>query len=99
MEPSNPVYLSMLARMLATAKDRDLRDGRRAVTLASKACEKSQWHDSDQLMTLAAAYAESGNFAEAIRWQTKALKLAPYAERPRYYRCLMGFRAGQPFRE
>ncbi|HYY93402.1 MAG TPA: tetratricopeptide repeat protein [Pyrinomonadaceae bacterium] len=51
-----------LAWLLATAPKQELRDGKRAVELARKACELSKWQHPNQLDTLAAAYAEAGDF-------------------------------------
>ncbi len=63
-----------LADLLATCPDRDLRDGKKAVELATKACELTKWNDSDSLSALAAAYAEVGDFKMAVEWQKKAMK-------------------------
>ncbi len=41
----------------------------------TRACELTQWRDPDCLDTLAAACAEVGDFASAIKWQTQAVKL------------------------
>ena len=52
-----------------------VRDGKRAVREATIACELTQWNDPDAVDTLAAAYAETGDYQSAVRWQTKAIAL------------------------
>jgi tetratricopeptide (TPR) repeat protein len=63
-----------LARLLATSPDDKSRDGRRAVEYARTACEQTGREDSFCVNTLAAAYAELGQFDEAVRYQTRVLK-------------------------
>jgi hypothetical protein len=43
--------------------------------LATKACALTGWKSSYYLTTLAGAYAEQGNYREAITWQKKAIDL------------------------
>lgn len=62
-----------MAWLLATCTEPGYRDGQRAVTMARRACELSRWSDANHVDTLAAAFAESGDFDEAIRWQTKSM--------------------------
>jgi len=46
------------------------------VTLATKACKLTGFKNAISLDTLAAAYAERGNFKKAIEYQNKAVELA-----------------------
>jgi len=74
-----PEVLNALAWLLATSPQ--VKDARRALALARKGCEFSAWRDWRLLATHAAACAETGDFAEAIRLQQRALELLPAESR------------------
>jgi len=89
------------AWILATSPDATLRDGKSAVSDATRACEWSGWNDPEALATFAAAQAEAGNFAAAVAWQTKAIaRLSPgSAQRNRFQSRLALYQAGKPYHE
>jgi tetratricopeptide (TPR) repeat protein len=76
LEAGNPTYENALAFLFATAPRPDLRDGPQALTLAKKANETSGGGDPVFLRTLAAAYAEVGDFANATATARKAIELS-----------------------
>jgi tetratricopeptide (TPR) repeat protein len=63
-----PRILNDIAWWLATSPAKICRDGKTALRAAMQACELSHWTRSDVLDTLAAAYAETGDF-----WQRNLL--------------------------
>jgi tetratricopeptide (TPR) repeat protein len=64
------------AWVLATSPDDALRDGKRALELATKAAELTGYETPHVLSTLAAAYAESGDFETAKKWSAKAVEIS-----------------------
>jgi hypothetical protein len=72
---ADPQALNGLAWLLATSPDPNRRDGANAVTFAEKAVAATQRTNLSYLDTLAAAYAETGQFARAISIQHEAIAL------------------------
>jgi tetratricopeptide (TPR) repeat protein len=71
-----PNLLNNFAWTLATSTEKSVRDGKRAVKLALEACEASDYEKPHILSTLAAAYAERGDWSNARKWSQKAVELA-----------------------
>lgn len=61
------------AWLLATCPKAAIRNGPESVTGATKACELSKWKESSYIDTLAAAYAEIGDFVSAVKYQQQAV--------------------------
>lgn len=76
IQPDSINALNNLAWVLATAPQAALRDGRKAVKLALQANRLTGGADPDILGTLATAYAEAGQFPEAVTTAQRALQLA-----------------------
>jgi tetratricopeptide (TPR) repeat protein len=89
-----------LAWFLATTPDRSCRNGSEAIERATAACDFSQWTDAGYIDTLAAAYAETGDFEQAIKRQTEALaKAEPDAQdRKELEKHLIAFKRREPWR-
>ena len=92
--------LNNLAWVLATSPSDELRDGKRSLELATKAAELSAYQTPHILSTLAAAYAENGDFESAIKWSSKAVELGKDdSALPQLEEELATYKAGKPVRE
>jgi tetratricopeptide (TPR) repeat protein len=75
-EEDSDGLLNNFAWVLATSPIDELRDGKRAVELATRACEMTGYETPHILSTLAAACAETGDFTSAIKWSEKAVEVS-----------------------
>jgi Flp pilus assembly protein TadD len=76
LRPEDPSTLSNVAWLLAAAPAAAVRDGKKAVELATRANQLTGGTNQLILHTLAAAYAEAGRFPEALATAQHALGLA-----------------------
>jgi protein O-mannosyl-transferase len=92
-----------LAWLLATHPLASIRNGHQAVLLAEKACELTARQQPGPLATLAAAYAEAGQFAQAAATAQSACDLALAASQPDLVaalrRQLALYRSNRPYHE
>jgi tetratricopeptide (TPR) repeat protein len=100
IDPRDACALDGRAWIWSTCPDATERDGKKAVEVAIEACELTRWKEAYCLETLAAAHAETGDFASAVKWQTKAIELeADPKEKDEYRARLKLFQDKKPFRE
>jgi len=76
LAPKSISTLTNLAWLLATSQDASLRNGAKAIELATQADGLVGGTNTLVLRTLAAAYAENGEFTNAIRTARSAMQLA-----------------------
>ncbi|MGB7749812.1 MAG: hypothetical protein WBN75_21290, partial [Verrucomicrobiia bacterium] len=82
VDSNNPVVLNNLAWILATADKPELRNGKEAVWLATRAIELTDRRLPRFIATLAAAYAETGQFSKAAQIAQTARIFAILANQP-----------------
>ncbi len=73
--------------------------GSLAVSFARRACELADWRQVDSLEALAAAYAECGNFEQAIQWQNRAMGITSSPVDKTAGQRLTLYQSRQPYRD
>ena len=96
--PNLPPAMDSIAWVLATAPDDSVRDGARAVTLASRVVEVTGSRMPEPMDTLAAALAETGRYSEAAHLLERAIALSGQKATEATRARLELYRAGKPFR-
>ena len=103
LRPDWPEALRDLAWILATSPKAELRDGSEALRLARRACDLAGPPNPRYLSALDAAYAETGDFAQAIRTAQQIQELtrgtAQEGIAAQAARRLELYREGKPFRD
>jgi len=99
LTPNQAAANNNLAWLLATCPDDAVRHGERALRHAQKACEATGYLHWKCLLTLAAAHAEAGEFAEARAWTRDAYREAPLADRPAVKPRWEALKEEKPWRE
>lgn len=109
LDEKNTGAQNNLAWLLATSPVDHVRDGKQAIVHATAACELTRWKAPGTLDTLAAAYAEAGDFDNALKWQAEAITQFSAISAKQdgeggddpdgYHSRLDLYRAGKPVRE
>lgn len=99
VQPEEEGLLNNLAWVLCTSPDDKLRNGKRALELAEKAAQVSDYKKGFILSTLAAAYAETGDFEKAKEWSQKAIDNGREGEVDQLKAELESYKQNKPWRE
>jgi len=100
LDPNFALGYGARAWLWATCPNARYRDRKKAVESATMACKLSEWKEADHIDTLAAAYAEAGDFAAAVKWQTRANEMFADAEVLKKAKDRLElYRAKKPYRE
>jgi tetratricopeptide (TPR) repeat protein len=75
LNPEDVQVLTMLAFVKSSSPVKALRDGSKAALYASKACQLTKYQDSTVLIMSADAYAENGQFEQAVELLETAIKI------------------------
>jgi tetratricopeptide (TPR) repeat protein len=98
-DPKDPGTLNNLAWVLATSPLGKIRDGKRAIQMATQAASLTDYKQAYILSTLAAAYAEAGDFKTALKWSEKAVEIGPADQKEGLKKEAASYKDKKPWRE
>ncbi|MDD5011956.1 MAG: tetratricopeptide repeat protein, partial [Phycisphaerae bacterium] len=103
LDADNAEILNTLAWYLAVSNKAEIREPERAVELARRACELTNYSVAEILDTLAAAYAAAGDFDKAVETAEKAVQLCESPEKEALRKEIEGraalYKAGKKYTE
>ncbi|WP_425617422.1 tetratricopeptide repeat protein [Anatilimnocola sp. NA78] len=99
LDPEDTGVLNNLAWVLATSETESVRDAKRSIELATKACELTKYEKPHILSTLASGYAEKGDFETAVKWSTKAVEAGEGEVKDQLKKELESYKEKKPWRE
>jgi tetratricopeptide (TPR) repeat protein len=101
LSPSDYDALISFGWFQATCPEDSLRNGKEALEKSKRACQLSHWQDARAVDNLAAAYAEIGDFDDAVKYQTQAINMkGVYAfNRKEMQKRLELYRQHKPYRK
>jgi tetratricopeptide (TPR) repeat protein len=103
LQPDNVAVLNRLAWLMATNPESQVRNGKEAILLAQHACDLTGNSDPQSLNTLAAAYAEAGQFEIAAATAERALAQAKNLGQDKLVTFIANlqalYKSGKPYRQ
>jgi tetratricopeptide (TPR) repeat protein len=99
LDPKDTEVLNNFAWVLATSPDEKLRNGKRALDLATRSAELTSYKQAHILSTLAAAYAELGDFDSARKWSQKSVDVGKADLKEELRKELKSYQENKPWRE
>jgi len=96
--PENAGYLNVTSWLYATAKTDGLRNGSESLRMSTELCEQSNYGVAELIITQAAAFAETGEFAMALTAIEKARTVAEPGDDEFLNRLAEAFKAEKPWR-
>jgi tetratricopeptide (TPR) repeat protein len=98
IKPNYAAAYNNLAWVYATSIQKMYRSGQEAVHLATRACELTGFKNASMLDTLAAAFAEAGDFKSALIYQEKAIAMSEEKDQAPLRIRLRKYQSGQAHR-